>query len=312
MRRPPNAVELGEPLLSETPRDRVGVQIGDRLDRDVDRIDARTRRGRHTGSSRLPIARGSGSTWTSRWPARCEPCRARRKVRDLPDTPVVPRAEREERDGHPRNPGHLGTLLRIAAAHAQGRRTSEERYGPAGARDAGTSGVCGTLSVVRWALVGTLGLSLVAHGAVAAYFFVPRAAPAAPAQDRDPPPQNCRRYVRAARRRRRRTRRSPTRRRRPTRTRRRLRSNSPMRPRDRRRPRRRSWRARPSHQGRPSAGHAAPGQADSAPGVHGLGGAVRRRRRSLGGRSRARLHARLPAGCERRPRLAVRAARRGR
>jgi hypothetical protein len=50
--------------------------------------------------------------------------------------------------------------------------------------------VSGTLSVVRWALVGALGFSVVAHGAVAAYFFVPRAAPVTTASDRDPPPQN--------------------------------------------------------------------------------------------------------------------------
>jgi hypothetical protein len=41
---------------------------------------------------------------------------------------------------------------------------------------------------VRWALAGTLGISLAAHGAVAAFFFLPRLLPHPPALD--PPPQN--------------------------------------------------------------------------------------------------------------------------
>ena len=41
---------------------------------------------------------------------------------------------------------------------------------------------------MRWALVGTLGLSLAAHGAIAGFLFVPRAATVQPPLD--PPPQN--------------------------------------------------------------------------------------------------------------------------
>lgn len=48
--------------------------------------------------------------------------------------------------------------------------------------------VCGTLSSVRWALIGTSGVSLVAHGAVAVFLFFPRGAPALPAEPVDPPP----------------------------------------------------------------------------------------------------------------------------
>ena len=48
--------------------------------------------------------------------------------------------------------------------------------------------VCGTLSTVRWALVGTLGLSLAAHGAAAALFFLPRLLH--PSAAPDPAPQN--------------------------------------------------------------------------------------------------------------------------
>jgi len=128
--------------------------------------------------------------------------------------------------------------------------------------------VSGTLSVVRWALVGALGLSLVAHGAVAAYFFVPRGASEAAALDRDPPPQNAGEtfelpapesadtpLANASP--------SPD-------------SNAapapmefpdaPARPTP---PSKAKLAARPSHQGRPSAGHAPPGQADNAPGSTG-------------------------------------------
>lgn len=49
--------------------------------------------------------------------------------------------------------------------------------------------VYGTLSTVRWALVGTLGISLVAHATVAAYLLVPRLG-AASAPVVDPAPQN--------------------------------------------------------------------------------------------------------------------------
>ncbi len=48
--------------------------------------------------------------------------------------------------------------------------------------------VYGTLSTVRWALAGTLGISLLAHGAVAAYLLVPRQSAQAPVVD--PAPQN--------------------------------------------------------------------------------------------------------------------------
>ena len=48
--------------------------------------------------------------------------------------------------------------------------------------------VYGTLSTVRWALAGTLGISLLAHGAVAAYLLVPRLSAQAPVVD--PAPQN--------------------------------------------------------------------------------------------------------------------------
>ena len=41
---------------------------------------------------------------------------------------------------------------------------------------------------MRWALVGTLGISLAAHGALAAFFVLPRLLPQPPALD--PPPQN--------------------------------------------------------------------------------------------------------------------------
>ena len=49
------------------------------------------------------------------------------------------------------------------------------------------SGFWGTLSGVRWALVGTLAISLAAHGAVAAVFLVP---PRAEPRPLDPPPEN--------------------------------------------------------------------------------------------------------------------------
>lgn len=48
--------------------------------------------------------------------------------------------------------------------------------------------VCGTLSTVRWALAGTLGISLLAHAAVTAYLVVPR--PNAQPPELDPAPQN--------------------------------------------------------------------------------------------------------------------------
>jgi hypothetical protein len=127
--------------------------------------------------------------------------------------------------------------------------------------------VSGTLSIVRWALVSAVGLSLLTHGAVAAYVFAPhRASP--PALDRDPPPQNAGEtfelpapetadtpLANAAP--------SPD-------------TNAesapvefpdaPARPTP---PSKAKLAARPSHQGRPSAGHAPPGQADGAPGSSG-------------------------------------------
>lgn len=48
--------------------------------------------------------------------------------------------------------------------------------------------VCGTLSVVRWALIGTLGLSLLSHGAVAAFFVLVPAGGSDAAPTVDPPP----------------------------------------------------------------------------------------------------------------------------
>ena len=53
---------------------------------------------------------------------------------------------------------------------------------------AGTSGAGSVLSVVHRALIGTLGISLAVHGAVAAVFFLPRLVPVA--HMIDPPPQN--------------------------------------------------------------------------------------------------------------------------
>jgi hypothetical protein len=125
------------------------------------------------------------------------------------------------------------------------------------------SRVSGTLSVVRWALVSTLALSLVAHGAVAAYFFVPRGAPDAPPADREPPPQNAGETFELP---------APESAETPL-------ANAspspdtnaepapvefpdaPARPTP---PSKAKLANRPSHQGRPSAGHAAPGQADGA------------------------------------------------
>ncbi len=76
----------------------------------------------------------------------------------------------------------------MAGAFVQGRRTSAMRYaGSAIDAKRELSGFWGTLSGVRWALVGTLAVSLAAHGAVAAFFLVPRAGAEQPL---DPPPQN--------------------------------------------------------------------------------------------------------------------------
>lgn len=122
--------------------------------------------------------------------------------------------------------------------------------------------VSGTLSIVRWALVGALGFSVVAHGAVAAHFFVPRAAPVTTASDRDPPPQNAGETFElpapetAA---------TPLANASPSPD-----TNAeaapvefpdaPARPTP---PAKARAAVRPSHQGRPSAGHAPPGQAES-------------------------------------------------
>ena len=124
------------------------------------------------------------------------------------------------------------------------------------------SSVSGTLSVVRWALVSTLALSLVAHGAVAAYFFVPRGAPSL-AHDQEPPPQNAGETFELP---------APESAETPL-------ANAspspdtnadpapvefpdaPARPTP---PAKAKLANRPSHQGRPSAGHAAPGEADGA------------------------------------------------
>ena len=126
----------------------------------------------------------------------------------------------------------------------------------------------GTLSIVRWALVGALGLSLVAHGSVAAYLFVPRGAPVLPSADPDPPPQNAGATFElpapetAA---------TPLANASPSPD-----TNAeaapvefpdaPARPTP---PAKARAAARPSHQGRPSAGHAPTGQAESAPGSSG-------------------------------------------
>lgn len=128
--------------------------------------------------------------------------------------------------------------------------------------------VSGTLSIVRWALVSALGLSLFAHGATAAYFFWPHGAPEAAAVDRDPPPQNAGETFELP---------APETVDTPL-------SNAspspdtnaesapvefpdaPARPTP---PSKAELASRPSHQGRPSAGHAPPGQADNAPGSTG-------------------------------------------
>jgi hypothetical protein len=128
--------------------------------------------------------------------------------------------------------------------------------------------VSGTLSVVRWALVGALGFSLVAHGAVAAYLFVPRGTPVSPTADLDPPPQNAGETFELP---------APE-------TAAALLANAspspdtnaepapvefpdaPARPTP---PAKARAAARPSHEGRPSAGHAPPGQAESTPGSTG-------------------------------------------
>ena len=47
----------------------------------------------------------------------------------------------------------------------------------------------GTLSGVRWALLGTLTMSIAVHGAVVALFLVPRSAADAP-RTLEPPPEN--------------------------------------------------------------------------------------------------------------------------
>jgi hypothetical protein len=114
---------------------------------------------------------------------------------------------------------------------------------------------------VRWALVGTLGLSLVAHGAVGAWFFVPLNSTTATARDVDPPPQNAGETFELP---------APESADTPL-------ANAspspdtnapaapvelpdaPARPTP---PSKAKVAARPSHQGRPSAGHAPPGQAD--------------------------------------------------
>ncbi|MDB5218162.1 MAG: hypothetical protein JWO86_6089 [Myxococcaceae bacterium] len=127
--------------------------------------------------------------------------------------------------------------------------------------------VSGTLSIVRWALVGALGLSLVAHGAVAAYFFAPRGMTVAPGLDRDPPPQNAGETFELPAPE---TANTPLANASPSPD-----SNAapapiefpdaPARPEP---PSKAKAAARPSHQGRPSAGHAPPGQ-ESAPGSTG-------------------------------------------
>jgi len=127
------------------------------------------------------------------------------------------------------------------------------------------SAVCGTLSDVRWALVGTLGMSLVAHGVVAAFLFVPRAGVAPDLDPPPPPPLSAGETFELP---------APATADTPL-------ANAspspdtnaapapvefpdaPARPMP---PSKAKTAARPSHQGRPSAGHAPPGQAEGAPG----------------------------------------------
>jgi hypothetical protein len=130
------------------------------------------------------------------------------------------------------------------------------------------SWVSGTLSVVRWALVSAVGLSLLTHGAIAAYFFAPHGSAPSPALDREPPPQNAgetfelpapetadRPLANA----------SPS----PDTTAESAPVEFPDAPARPTPPSKAKLATRPSHQGRPSAGHAPPGQADGAPGSSG-------------------------------------------
>ncbi|MDB4939351.1 MAG: hypothetical protein JWP87_6323 [Labilithrix sp.] len=123
---------------------------------------------------------------------------------------------------------------------------------------------------MRWALVGTLGISLVAHGAVAAWFVLPHGTATTTLRDKDgdPPPVNAGEtfelpapesadmpLANASP--------SPD-------------TNAPSAPVEfpdapaqPTPPTKAKLAARPSHQGRPSAGHSASGPADSAPGSTG-------------------------------------------
>lgn len=119
---------------------------------------------------------------------------------------------------------------------------------------------------MRWALAGTLAISLAAHGAVAVFFFLPRLLPAHPVLD--PPPENAGETFELP---------APESAEIPL-------SNAspspdtnaspapiefpdaPARPTP---PSNAKLSVRPSHQGRPSAGRAAPAQTDGAPGSSG-------------------------------------------
>lgn len=80
----------------------------------------------------------------------------------------------------------------MAGANAQAGRTSGGRWGKRRfrARIRELLRFCGTLSDVRWVSLGALGLSLVTHGAVAAFLLAPRGASSPPRHDRaDPAPE---------------------------------------------------------------------------------------------------------------------------
>ena len=104
-RRAAQALELGATFVPERALHEIGVRLGRRLDRDVDRVEREG--GERAVRAGLPLRElVRGEHLDEPLPRAEEEPRRRRQVGDLSNAPVCARTHREERNRHPREPGH--------------------------------------------------------------------------------------------------------------------------------------------------------------------------------------------------------------